>query len=200
MAIVNGLLESSSNVDVLIQEKLHRVTETDFFKQYRVSGMNRIPLPQFESLIQSRILAAGNIAKSSTSNMNFIRFSLEKNFAIVGEDYLVLPIIESGQDASVTGYQAPKLSVDSALIFKAEKVLNHLSYEQVNQLLTDKQLDFSCAVKAIHSIDSLQAEIIRRYRHSRPQLSEAQIVELGVGIVWFNWVAYVDQNNQVQYL
>ena len=200
MTTIDGLTESANNVDVMIKGKLHRFTETDFFQRYQVSGMNRLPLHQFESLKQSQLLSSDNLDKLTASDKQFVRFSLEKNLALVGSHYVVLPIIKSGKDTSCIGYQAPILSVDNALIFKAEKITNHLSYRQVNELVTQQSLNFEHSVENITNIETLQQEIICRYLHSRPQLSESEIVQLGVGIVWFTWIGFVDEKNQVQYL
>ena len=86
------------------------------------------------------------------------------------------------------------------LIFKAKKVLNHLSYQDVQHLIDSGQLNFSNSINDIHDVPSLKREILSRYRYSRPNLTERQIIELGIGIVWFEWVGYVDKNEKVQYL
>ncbi|RYV03440.1 hypothetical protein SOPP22_04020 [Shewanella sp. OPT22] len=200
MLIVNHLPESPANVDVYIQGKLERFSESDFFKQYQVKGINRILLTEFTSLIQSKLLSNHKLSNLTPDDRTFIRFSLEKNNAQIGNNYLVLPIVEKGQDSGEHGYKAPKLSTKSALIFKAKKVLNHLSYHSIQQLITKKELIFSNSVGNISDILSLKSELVSRYRFSRPNLTEQQIIESGVGIVWFEWVGYVDKNEKVQYL
>ncbi len=199
MTMINGLPESASNIDVFYQDTLRRFTEADFFRRYRVHGVNRIPLSQFKSLRQSRLLAK-EPDNLTAADRRFVRFSLERNNAVAGKHYIALAIIKSGQDNGADGYRAPKLSIDNGLIFKAENVLNHLSYRQVSELILKQQLDFKYSVPEIDSLDSLQAEIIHRYGHSRPQLSTRQIIDLGVGVVWFRWVGYIDKANKLKYL
>ncbi|MBM7074512.1 hypothetical protein JQC92_21245 [Shewanella sp. 202IG2-18] len=63
-----------------------------------------------------------------------------------------------------------------------------------------KKLSFSNRVGSISDILSLKSELISRYRFSRPNLTEQQIIESGVGLVWLEWVGYIDKNEKVQYL
>ena len=198
--MINDLPESPTNVDVDIHGQLQRFTESDFFKRYHVEGMNRIPLEEFNGLKQVQLLQSGTLEIPSAINTQFTRFSLEKNNATIGQNYLVLSIIKKGQDSSNKGYHSPILSLENALIFKAHRVINHLRYEQVKTLIAQQQLSFEDTVPPINSLETLQTKLLQRYQYSRPNLSKQQIINLGVGIVWFTWVGYVSEDGQVKYL
>ena len=114
MALINGLPESPANVDVYIQDKLERFSESDFFKQYQVKGINRISLSELSSLKQSQLLAENKLSHLTACDKKFNRFNLEKNNAEVGNHYFVIPIVIKGQDNGENGYQAPKLSTHNA--------------------------------------------------------------------------------------
>ncbi|MCL1079428.1 hypothetical protein D5R81_11500 [Parashewanella spongiae] len=184
---------SADNIDVREGSVIKREPLSDFLQRFKVSGINRIPKNEFDTIPQLLSVKTHLAHQLSAKARMFIRFTLEKNKAAeMNKHYLVLPIIKSGVDLPEQAYVAPILSTEHAMIYRAVKVMNNVSYAQVTELATMDELDFNHCVATINDVSSLQQDILKRYQQSRPFLTEQQIVNLGVGIVWLSLVGFVD--------
>jgi len=104
----------------------------------------------------------------------FVHFNLEKTDCEVGKSYVLPRILKSGYSVRGKEEVLPELSFENVYHGVCLEVHNHLAYESL------KPDDFTYSFLHIQNVEELKTYILQRYTKSRGDLSEDDILKLGV--------------------
>jgi hypothetical protein len=91
-----------------------------------------------------------------------------------GKIYLLPKILKQGYFISKEKEKLPKLDYNESIVGLCIEVKENLKYEDLTKL------DFKYSFPNIQNITSLKQEILYRYQQSLPNLSEEEILSLGI--------------------
>ena len=144
------------------EEKLYADAEA-FFNRFNVHNWVRFTPEEFDAIDpEAQFLDHFNAGETDTEE---------------GKNYIAMKILRGGTRATDPGQQEtpPLLSLDDgAFIVECEAVQKGVPYEDL------KEDYFEYALKGITDRESLKADILKKYRKSRPHLTDEDIVNLNV--------------------
>lgn len=148
----------------------------NIFKKLGVVGFIRIQENEFEKI---------DIRKKF-----FAHFNLEQTGHKVGKKYALVRTLRHGSyGANVKTEEPPLLSLDKIYIAKCVQVENFISYSSLNLKY------FEHSLKEIKDPKSLQKAIIDRYKESRKDLTQREIVNKGVGFTLLEFIKTDNSTN-----
>ncbi|MBU0456706.1 MAG: hypothetical protein ABH824_03235 [Nanoarchaeota archaeon] len=106
----------------------------------------------------------------------FTHFNLQWCDHIPGRNYALVKIVKKGYYKQNGEEILPIISFDDGFIVHCIDVKNGVSYEDINEK------NFEYSFNNIKSTDDLKKIILRRYSKSMPDLTEEEILSLGVSI------------------
>lgn len=150
----------SQTILVLIDGRETLLDMKDFFQSMKIDSHIRIHDSEYQDIDSSKIF--------------FVHFNLGSTSHKVGCRYALARILRAGyeRDGEVV---LPLLSYDNIYFGECVEVGNNIDY-----LLLDSSI-FEYSMVSIDNTSSLKDTILRRYRTSRPELSDAEILSKGVG-------------------
>lgn len=153
----------SNLVKVLIDGKDTEISLKDFKKKFGAFGLIRITENEFKHIENKDI-------KSLT------HFNLQSSNHKIGENYLVVKLIDHGSFDGDKTEILPLLDLSNPQLFKCVECEEKISYENLN-LET-----FENSFPDIKNIKELKQRIIERYSKSMPYLKPEELLELGISI------------------
>jgi hypothetical protein len=106
----------------------------------------------------------------------FTHFNLEFSGHRIGAKYVLPRITEQGYYRAPGDEVLPILSFDDVLVGTCTGIREHVPYKAL------RDGDFQYSMKHIQNVSELKKAILRRYSVSMPNLTEKEILNLGVAI------------------
>lgn len=145
------------------------IDSKDILKKLGVVGFIRIQKNEFE--------------KIETEQKFFGHFNLEQTSHKVGKKYALVRILRHGSyGTNVKIEKPPLLALDKIYIAKCIQVENFVSYNALNSKY------FKHSLKGIKDPKSLKKVIIDRYKESRKDLTQREILNKGVGFTLLEFI------------
>ncbi|RLV59295.1 hypothetical protein D5018_12835 [Parashewanella curva] len=202
--LINGLPPSKDNVDVVNNGSIARSKLSEFCAHYQVTNLCRIPVAEFQGARHVHAVQSGIVNELGCNQRQFVHFNLQHTTVEVDKEYIALSIVQSGQGSKLgkvesnEGYIPPILSNQNALIYRVVNVRQEVTFDELEKMAQDSEVNFSHGLNSIYDLDSLKQTLLSRYQHSRKDLglTESNISQQTVAITWFELVGYVDERDQ----
>jgi hypothetical protein len=154
---------TNSKLVILENNMIKIVDYLEFEKNLSLDGLIRLHTPDF-------------LEVKNNKYTKMMHFNLQFGGHIVGKTYGLIEILETGYFISNTNYKEPILNPNNVIKCRCIWSQNYVQYEEL------ENFSFEHSLSTIKNIDSLKKVITERYSVSMPKLSQAEILNLGVGI------------------
>ncbi len=148
---------------------------------------NKEELVEMRNLFESLgVFSHIRIHQSEYNNIDgtkkyFTHFNLESTSHRVGEKYALPKIIRNGYEKNGEAV-LPLLSYEDIYFAECVEVGNNIMYESLDPKI------FEYSMNNIKDTESLKQIILMRYRLSRPELSDREILSKGVGYTFLRFI------------
>lgn len=159
--------EIRNEIDLQISDKkVIRLVESGFYSKNNIAGIIRFHISEFESI--------DNLQRDMLTH-----FNLQKADHEIGSKYALIEILEPGHFDS-DGEKLPILNPYGVYIAECTSIEEEVAYSNLSSGIFENSLPH------IKDIDSLKKAILERYQKSMPELSDAEILKLGIAITKLN--------------
>lgn len=148
------------------KEKL--ISQKYLLKKLNVDGIIRIQKKDFPLLFRRKYLT---------------HFNLEWSGHVEGKRYILAKIERPGYFKKGEKEVQPLLSFDSKFVAKCIGSKEFVKYDEVTEE------DFKYSFENIKSIDELKEQILYRYTKSLPDMKKKELLDLGVGITYLQFIS-----------
>ena len=174
--------------DIPIRENLNKF-------EFKIEYNGKVKVVNYKRFLRRRGLPIDGIRvhekdyKLFRSNRKFLtHFNLHQSFHKVGKIYILQKIIKPGYYRLDSDYELPIINLIDNLIVECIYCSEKVPYSNLKKSI------FRHSFPNIKDIKELKKEIIWRYLRSLPDITESEIIKLGVSITKLKIIGKIDSN------